>query len=60
MGPVSKEHAEARRSAAGGHRFTIGRHEFIPGLYGLRLGWVPWDDDAAVRLARVDAFFGAA
>lgn len=61
MAPVSREHAEARRNAVGGLRSPgAGREGIIPGLYGLRTGrWATWDSDPAVRLARVDALFGA-
>lgn len=59
---MSALYAEARRSAIAGHRAVTGepRQGIIPGLYGLKMGgWVPWDEDLTVRLARVDAFFGA-
>jgi hypothetical protein len=35
--------------------------DWIPGLYGLRVGgWIPWDSDQSVRVARVNRFFGVA
>lgn len=60
---VSQLHAEARRSAIAGLRAFVAleRDGIIPGLYGLKMGgWVAWHPEAEVRLARVDAFFGAA
>ena len=59
--PVSALHAEARASAIAGHRASaIERNGIIPGLYGLKMGgWVAWHPEEDVRLARVDAFFGA-
>ena len=57
---MDRLYREALEAADSGMRVPAGGLSgIIPGLYGLKLGgWVPWHPDRAVRIARVNTFFG--